>query len=390
MPWANEVLRELLNRAEGAAVRQSTRAVQESFTDPDSPYWTQSLDDRDAFHHRMRKAAKVGAVTLTWAKQGGEDRPLERVRVVDRLALAQFLDVETLESRINRARQVLAPWVDQPRVQEIIDAWEDRKLVRGLSPEDAGDLADASKVVDAVRADSSEDHIVRPLSVRLFGDSKRIEGLRTPIDVLTAESLSTPARHWEEVFSTLGIKKDPQPFLVSGAGQLRLLSGETCPIVRPYVGVANRTVIGYDGSPAWVLTIENLTTFHLASRLLDGQRALIIFTGGMPSPSWVGAYRHILAALSPEVPAYHWGDIDQGGFRIAARIRMMCMGERTFRPWLMDARIVKAVAREKVNNATRNAMARAATVAGWGQLASAMVPEAIEQEGIDVALPLTD
>lgn len=37
-----------------------------------------------------------------------------------------------------------------------------------------------------------------------------------------------------------------------------------------------------------------------------------------------------------------------------------------------------------------DAMARAATVAGWAQLASAMLPEAIEQEGIDVTLPLTD
>jgi hypothetical protein len=35
-------------------------------------------------------------------------------------------------------------------------------------------------------------------------------------------------------------------------------------------------------------------------------------------------------------------------------------------------------------------MARAATVAEWAQLASAIVPEAIEQEGIDVALPLID
>jgi hypothetical protein len=156
------------------------------------------------------------------------------------------------------------------------------------------------------------------------------------------------------------------------------------------VGVANRTVIGYDGSPAWVLTIENLTTFHLASRLLEGQRALIIFTGGMPSPSWVGAYRHILGALPQDVLVYHWGDIDLGGFRIAARICTMCIGERTYQPWMMDARTVRATAREKVSDATRNAMARAATAAGWAELASSMVPEAIEQEGIEVALPPID
>jgi hypothetical protein len=73
----------------------------------------------------------------------------------------------------------------------------------------------------------------------------------------------------------------------------------------------------------------------------------------------------LLAALPSEVPVYHLVDIYQGGFRITSRIRIMCMGERTFRHWLTDARIVTAVAREKVNDATRNAMARAATVAGW-------------------------
>lgn len=112
-------------------------------------------------------------------------------------------------------------------------------------------------------------------------------------------------------------------------------------------------------------TIESLTTFNLVSRLLDVQRALIISTGGKPSPNLVSVYRRILAAVPPEVSSYHWSDIDQRGFRIAARIHMMCVGERMLRPWLMDARIVTAVAYEKVNDATRNAMARAATVAEW-------------------------
>jgi hypothetical protein len=387
MLLADNVLRVLLSRAEAAAVRRSTRGVQEAFIDRGSPYWAQTLDDRDAFHHRMRAAAACGAVTLSWAKQGGDDRPLERVRVADRLALARFLGVNSLEDRVARARGELAPWAGQPRVQEILAAWEARKAVRGLEPEASGELCDALKVIDAVRADSGEDHIVRPLSVRLFGDSKRIEGLRTPLDLLTAESLVAPARHWEEVFSTLGMKKEPQSFLVSGTGQLLLTSGEVCPVVRPYVGVANQAVSGFVGSPAWVMTIENLTTFHQASNLLNGERALLVFTGGMPSPSWVGAYRNILAALPPDVPAYHWGDIDQGGFRIAARIRLACTGDRVFRPWLMDARFLTTRVRELVTEATRSAMAKAASSAGWPELASSMVADTVEQEGISVALP---
>ncbi|WP_130617950.1 Wadjet anti-phage system protein JetD domain-containing protein [Dyella amyloliquefaciens] len=387
MPLADSVLRALLDRAEGAAVRRSTRAVQEGFASQDSPYWKLSLDERDAFHHRMREAAACGGVSLVWAKQGGEDRPLTTVRVEDRRALALFLGVDSLEGRVARACTQLEPWSDLLRVQEILAAWESRKAVRGLEPEAAGDIADALRVLDAAREEEDDDLIARPLSVRLFGDSKRIEALRVPLDLLTADSTGAPARHWEEVFSRLGIKKEPQPFLVAGTGHLQLAQGDACPIVVPYVGVANCAVTGYIGSPAWVMTIENLTTFHQASQLLNGQRALLVYTGGMPSPSWVTAYLHILGALPKDVQLYHWGDIDVGGFRIAARIRTTCVGDRPFSPWLMDARGVSTEMRASVNEATRNAMARAASSAGWDDLSEAMIPEAVEQEGIRVALP---
>jgi len=57
-------------------------------------------------------------------------------------------------------------------------------------------------------------------------------------------------------------------------------------------------------------------------------------------------------------------DIDQGGFRVASRIHMMCMGERTCQPWMMGARPVRATTREKISDATRKAMARAAKATG--------------------------
>lgn len=387
MLLADDVLRALLDRAEGAAVRQSARAVQESFTGRQHEYWSNTLDQRDVFHERMRAAAVRGAVALTWAKQGGEDRPLERVRVTDRLALACFLGLDSLEGKVARSREVLAAWAGRRRVEEILEAWAGRKLPRGLGPKAAPDLADALRVIDATASDLGADHVARNLSVRLFGDSKRLEALVTALDLLTAESVSALARHREEVFSALGIVKEPQPFLVSGTGHLRLESGELCPVVLPFVGVASQAVTGYAGEPAWILTIENLTTFHLASRQLAGRAALIIFTGGMPAPSWVAAYRRILDEVPDDVPLYHWGDIDQGGFRIAARIRATCAGNRIFEPWLMDARFVEADSRHVANATARNVMARAAAAAGWTDIAQELAPETIEQEGIEVTLP---
>lgn len=92
-------------------------------------------------------------------------------------------------------------------------------------------------------------------------------------------------------------------------------------MVRPYVGVSSKTISGYRGSPVWVLTIEKLKPFHLASKLEGFGLGLVIYTDIMPSPAWSRAYRSILDSLPTAVSAYHWGDVDVCGFRIAAQIR---------------------------------------------------------------------
>ena len=45
--------------------------------------------------------------------------------------------------------------------------------------------------------------------------------------------------------------------------------------------------------------------------------AILLYTGGMPSPSWKRVYRLLLLTLPRDARVFHWGDIDAGGFRIA-------------------------------------------------------------------------
>lgn len=46
---------------------------------------------------------------------------------------------------------------------------------------------------------------------------------------------------------------------------------------------------------------------------------LIVYLAGNPTPSFLAAYNRILESLG-SVKVLHWGDIDVGGFRIAARV----------------------------------------------------------------------
>lgn len=386
MALAEDVLSRLLQRGERAALSGSERAIQERFSDAGSDYWRMGLSERDKAHERFLAAEKAGAVDLKWARQGGEDRPLEVVRLRDLDTLATFLGAQTAASAITRAGEVLAAWLERiPRVGEILERWGALKNVRGLTPSAAADFADALRVLDAAAASREEDQIVRVLSARLFGDSKRIEHLVRHLDVLTGETLLATARHWEEVLSPLGLVKEPQPFLVAGVGHLLLADSEECPVVRPFVGVASKAITGYRGSPAWVLTIENLTPFHLASQLDGVRRGLVIYTGGMPSPAWARAYRSILASLPANVPVYHWGDVDVGGFRIAAQIRRHIVGDRSYLPWLMDAS--KMLGAREAGEGDSKEMARQIALAGWSNQITHPIGFLQEQEQLTIHLP---
>jgi hypothetical protein len=293
------------------------------------------------------------------------------------------LRVATASNAAQQAADTLAFWSERPRVQDLFAAWRCLKKVRNLGPESAHDFADALRLVDNV-ANATDDRLARPLSVELFGRSKRIENLYTHLDVLTADSLNAPARHWSEVLSALGIRKEPQPFLVAGGGHLQLVRGPDVPVALPFVGIANHALAGYRGSPDWLLSVENLTTFHQCAELLAGAKhGLVLYTGGMPSPSWVKAYVRVLYGLPETARVYHWGDHDEGGFRIAFRMSVTCSSTgRTLLPWLMNVAEGHAA-----SDAQHNRMAANARRAGWEDLAQHMPAVLLEQESQVPMLP---
>ncbi|HEC1609924.1 Wadjet anti-phage system protein JetD domain-containing protein [Pseudomonas aeruginosa] len=387
MNLVETTLGRLLERAERARLSGSTRAIRESFKSLDSPYWQLNLDERDRLHERMRASASAGAIKLEWAKLGGDDRPLEAVVLLDLDKLANHLHRPTASTTLAQATALLAPWSQHERVQELLVYWAQLKQARLLGPTSASDFVDALRVLDVMR-EATEDRVVRQLSTELFGNSKRLEALSKHLDLLTSEALNAPARHWSEVFSAIGLIKEPQPFLVAGLGKLQLTDQDDCPILRPYLGVANTAVEGYVGTPAWLLTIENLTTFHQAARELSkNPSGVVLYTAGMPSPSWGKAYIRILTALPKGTPVYHWGDHDEGGFRIAVQLAQLASrAGHPLRPWSMDAALWQNVGHSAKADQHRS-MVRNAARAGWLELADQIAPVLFEQEGQPLRLP---
>lgn len=387
-PWVEAVLREQLRRGERKRVSGSTAVPQKTNLKPTSSiYWRQDFDQRMRGHEQIRDAVQRGAIEVKWGDQGGEDRPLEWVRVRDVDALANLLGVTTNVDQLQVAKEGLASWLERyPRMDDVLQAWTALRRVRAMGPDSWRSWWDALQVLDALAARPGEDQVIRVLSGHLFSDTKRIENLLPQLDVLSGDGLASRPRGKWEVLKTLGLVKQPLPLMVAGDGKILMDEGPDCTIVQPYVGVAPQNVRGLLAKPAWVLTIENLTTFHLAANALKNREdGLVVFTSGMPSPAWIAGFRRLTADLPSATEFYHWGDIDVGGFRIAARLQQFAMAEGvSLRPWLMDQ---TSLGRGKVvSDSTRDAMRGAAIRAGW--IAFDKLPAlTLEQERVEVTLP---
>ena len=350
-----------------------------------------SLAELEAFHADIALAERAGAVVVQRDRGRGDGTALIRLTVGDLSALARHLGMELLDDRVTAAAQRLAPWRQRfPVLDEVVACWRQGRKVRGGGPEVAADLAAAASVVAARADDAGHERILRRESVRLLGDSKRLERLTPWLELLFTGQLVSARLAKEDEWSAIGLRREPQPLLLAGNGTVTL-AGATLPLARPYLGLPVESLRSIATRASYLLTIENLASFHDAVSAPAAEAGLLIYTGGMPSPAWRVAYARIVGSLPAETPIYHWGDVDEGGFRIAAVLAQMCADAvRTLLPWRMspDELPVDVVCTEAAP-ATLTSMVRWAGRAGWDTIARQLHrrPICVEQEALAVRLP---
>lgn len=206
------------------------------------------------------------------------------------------------------------------------------------------------------------------------------------LDVLLSGSIDSPPRPDWEVWQEIGLFKQEQPALLAGAVQVRR-ERVTSLLDAPYAGFPAATVMGIEGDVQRVVSIENLTTFHSMAKQHSDDRVLIMYTAGMPSPAWRGMYRRILNSTPSDVSVEHWGDVDEGGFRIAATLATdVVSAGRRLSPLNMTPSLVPSASRRPANDATVARMALFASRAGWDEIAHEIgLPEnrfTVEQESL--------
>lgn len=393
MSAARALLERLLRRAESARRRGDGRSVAVNMARVDEYTTLRTLPEFETFHARIALAERAGALEVERETRAGDGTRLLRLRVCDASALAAHLGVRLLGERVAEAERLLDPWRGRfPVLDEVLAAWRGNRKLRSAGPEAAQELADAASAVAARLDDAGTERVLRRESARLFGDSKRLEKLTRWLELLATGELVPSGLSEVEVWSMLGLRREPQPLLIAGGGAVTV-GGVVLPLPRPFIGVPVEQLQALRTDARCLVSIENLASFHDAARAPGAESALLLYTGGMPSPAWRAAYARILACLASMLPVYHWGDIDEGGFRIAAKLAETAAAVgRQLQPWRMSPDALADVACAAAATPTPAQLARMcawARRAGWDEAASALQarPLRLEQEQLEPQLP---
>lgn len=372
---AKDLLAKLLDAGNKHAAGARTRAPTLTATQLKPYRELRSWQYKQECDETFLAARDVGAVKLQRDKLNPNDGLLERIDLVDMQALARFLGSSTYADQLNQTIEQLEQLKSEfPVIQEMIERWSSMAKVRKLGPQDSGSWIDAAKIIRACAARSQEAIAdpVREFSARLFLDSKRIEALTPQLDILLSGSIEDSPRAAAQVWQELGLFREEHPVLL--AGHVHIARDRSTSLIdAPYMGLPAAAILRALSLVTEVITIENKTTFHSEAKRRQDDKVLLIYTAGMPSPAWRAMYRRLLESLPRTTPIYHWGDIDEGGFRIASTIAAVArVAGFSLQPYGMSPEDVPLKMRVRASARTLERIHHFACAAGWPELGQAM------------------
>lgn len=200
------------------------------------------------------------------------------------------------------------------------DKWEKKKSFLGCYVHDTERLIEIVKAALVIlsRKDSPKNLDYRHFSATYLSHSKRLYDIKGKVsDAIKAlgiegvESLSS-----EELMTSYGIVQLNHPVYLIGEISLKSQDKELNASFNGGVGVWPSFVEKVNKSTEinTITTIENQATFerYIQTKAND---EVILFTSGIPSPSFKRLYKMIIESCQPKI-VQHWGDIDVGGFAI--------------------------------------------------------------------------
>jgi hypothetical protein len=196
--------------------------------------------------------------------------------------------------------------------------------------EDLREFKSILLAVDSLLRVESET-FVRDFSVRILRDSKLFDRISPKVVNLLYEYGDFPEK--DQVLESLNIVKNPTYVNFKGAGAI-VLSGQriNLNLLKGDVAISSAMLEDIESveiTGKLVMTVENLTSFHIA----ESKDVFLIYLGGFHNRIRRDFIKKIYLQ-NPNLQYYHFGDIDAGGFYILEHLRKLTGVD--FKPYKMD------------------------------------------------------
>ena len=344
----------MLDRYEGSKSFTGENRVQQSlgvkpgqiWKEYDEPYT--DVDMIHAFERDMRALEEKGLIRIVWFR----DRevicqllPVPEQYERDYEILGRENKRDTLAAQAALYRSYLGRF---PEVDAYCQAKLERLETKLKAEKDTAAEADLLALLCAVLG-NTEDLLERELSIRVFGDSKRLEKqyrkklCRVLEEMGEASDLLqdvTDEREREQIL--LGehrIYANPSYVYLKGEAELRFAGGEVlCTTPSFPLGLSSQSLESLQQiriRVPTVMTVENLTSFH---RMRD-ENTFFIFLSGYHNT----AKQTMLRRMAEENAGKQWlhfGDLDPSGFAILSHLRRGT--GIAFSPYRMGAEVLEA------------------------------------------------
>lgn len=359
------ILNALLDSYEGSSLftGENKRNVHISFpfnrrTVPE--YFDESSLAYEEVHACIRMLEKAGFVEIVW-KKGREGHIAEKLL----LRAEQVPQIYACLKRTPKTQKQsehmqlvcrLANRYQTPVAAAFLEMIQQR-LSQGKTVKEYLDLdhpAASERLVKAVSAieTNTQDMYIREFSIRHFSDSKAFETMQARAAKIFRR-FSPRFEDWEteDILAEHFIYHTPNFVYFKGEGTLQLREQTIrLPAFSKGIGISGPDLCALELSHAAsirkVITIENLTTFFR----WEDQGSLILYLGGYLN-SVRRDFLTTLYRLLPEIPYFHFGDIDVGGFQILENLRQKTgIPFRTYHMDLATLKQYEAYAKELTAN----------------------------------------
>lgn len=287
-------------------------------------YFDDETNDYEVINHVCESLEEQGLISIKWhQKKVGY--------MIERISLRQE-SVENAYSYLKRTPKkeyahtnlmILESYKDQHEVLDHFISYLQERMRSNQSVSQYFDLKDEKGLKILLTAlegilTNTQECYMRELSMRLFQDSKILEGLEGKVKtiLLSFDSRNQWLQDKESILAEYNIFKNPSYVMLKGCGQFQMENSAINLKDLPHgVGINSKDLeiikIVPEENIKAVITIENLTVFNR----FEQAGALLIYLGGYHNT----ARRKLLLTIYkqyPHIPFYHWGDIDVGGIRI--------------------------------------------------------------------------